>query len=186
MKQLTRHFNINTKRKLARLTSKLNAVVMLIALLSVTGLMPITDANASGTLPNSTIYVAEWSRLKHLAAEGNAEAQFQLGNMYYLPPKHSGIPKNFTKAFNLFEQAANQGHVTAQHNLAVLYYRGEGVGIDRVKAIAWFILAKDNGSKSAAKHLAELNYDLDSDTKAQVQLTTRQIKNQIQQAKTAK
>ncbi len=150
-----------------------------------TSIFTMSTANASTPLPNSTIYVAEWSRLKHLAAEGNPEAQFQLGNMYYLPPRHSGIPKNFHKAFNLFQQAASQGHATAQHNLAVLYYRGEGVDIDRVKAIAWFSIAKKNGSKSATKHLNELNRDIDAETQQRVQMVSKQIQVKIQQAKTA-
>ncbi len=165
-------------------TTRWKHVVM--TALSVMALFAMSVSTASTALPNSTIYVAQWSRLKHLAAEGNSEAQFQLGNMYYLPPRHSGIPKNFFRAFELFQQAANQGHTTAQHNLAVLFYRGEGVEINRVKAIAWFEIAKDNGSKSAAKHLAELDSGIDENTKQQVQLASKKIHSQIQQAKSAK
>jgi hypothetical protein len=160
--------------------------MLLILLFSVCALLSMNASNASTPLANSTIYVAEWSRLKHLAAEGIPDAQFQLGNMYYLPPKHSGIPKNFQRAFELFEQAAKQGHATAQHNLAVLFYRGEGVEIDRVKAIAWFMMAKDNGSISAAKHLQELQSEIDADIEQRVRVASKQITKEIQQAKTAK
>lgn len=158
----------------------------LFAMLITLSIFLTTNSYASTPLENSTIYVAEWSRLKHLAAEGNPEAQFQLGNMYYLPPKHSGLPKSFQKAFQLFEQAATQGHATAQHNLAVLFYRGEGVEIDRAKSIAWFMIAKNNGSKSAAKHLNELQSEIDSDIDQQVRVASKQIKQKIQKAKSAK
>jgi len=159
--------------------------LFLVLLFSVSAVFSI-NSYAASPLANSNIYVAEWSRLKHLATEGIPEAQFQLGNMYYLPPKHSGLPKDFQKAFALFEQAATQGHATAQHNLAVLFYRGEGVEIDRVKSIAWFMIAKTNGSKSAAKHLNELQSEIDTDVQKQVRVASKQIKQKIQQAKSAK
>ena len=171
------------KRNFVQYCSK----TLFVLLFSVSALLSSLSASyAVSPVSKSTIYVAEWSRLKHLAAEGIPEAQFQLGNMYYLPPKHSGIPKSFQKAFELFEQAAKKGHATAQHNLAVLFYRGEGVEIDRVKAIAWFMIAKNNGSRSAAKHLNGLQGDIDSEIEQQVLVASKKIKREIQQAKTAK
>lgn len=34
---------------------------------------------------------------------------------------------DYTKAKEWFEKAANQGHIEAQHQLALLYYNGQGL-----------------------------------------------------------
>ncbi len=99
----------------------------------------------------SDIYVSQWSRLRHLAKLGDPEAQFELGNMYYSPPKKSGFMKSYKKAYNLFLKSARKGNVHAQHNVAVLLLKGQGVKQDQDKALAWFHIAAENGSKNAQR-----------------------------------
>jgi TPR repeat protein len=39
------------------------------------------------------------------------------------------------KAVQRWEQAAEQGHAEAQHNLGICYAKGEGVKLDMTKAV---------------------------------------------------
>lgn len=48
---------------------------------------------------------------------------------------------DFKTAFNGFVESAKAGNHIAQHNVAVMYYRGEGVAKDPTRAYAWMLLA---------------------------------------------
>jgi TPR repeat protein len=128
---------------------------------ALTGPAAVVPASAAPLTDQGTIYVAEWSRLRHLAEEGDANAQFQLGNLYYTGRARPAIPQNYKKAYEFFLQAARQGHAAAQHNVAVLFLRGQGVPQDGDKAAAWFMLAAAHGSRSAAKVVARLQAELE-------------------------
>ena len=52
---------------------------------------------------------------------------------------------DFKQAFEEFYQEAVQGHETAQFNVGVLYYRGEGTERDLVKAFSWIELSTQHG-----------------------------------------
>src|SRR5687768_14188942 len=58
---------------------------------------------------------------------------------------------DFANAKLIFERLAELGHASAQYNLAAIYYRGEGVEKDPVKAYGWFYLADDGGDAGAKK-----------------------------------
>ena len=51
---------------------------------------------------------------------------------------------DFPEAARLFRKSADQGNVTAQDSLGVLYVNGEGVPQDYVQAYAWFNIAETN------------------------------------------
>ena len=53
--------------------------------------------------------------------------------------------KDYERALAEFQASAIEGHETAQFNLGVLYYRGEGVEKDLVKAFGWIELATQRG-----------------------------------------
>ena len=89
----------------------------------------------------------EW---RPLAEQGDAHAQFQLGNMYSLG---KGVPKDDAEALKWYRKAAEQGYVNAQLNLGVMYYFGGGVPVNSVKAYMWWSLAKAQGNEDAAKGL---------------------------------
>ncbi|MDA1330730.1 MAG: tetratricopeptide repeat protein [Chloroflexi bacterium] len=64
-----------------------------------------------------------------------------LGLMYN---EGRGVPRNDTEAVRLFQQVALRGLPEAMHNLGGRYWKGEGVGKDRVYAYAWLVLAAQN------------------------------------------
>lgn len=93
--------------------------------------------------------------IRKAAESGNPEAQFQLGNTYYLG---KGGKADAEKAKLWFEKAAQQNHVEAQANLGVLLYMGATQEKDIANAVEWFQKAALQGHAGARKHLGIL-YD---------------------------
>jgi uncharacterized protein len=56
----------------------------------------------------------------------------------------------FAVAFQQFKELAELGQPTAQYNLAVMYARGEGIGLSNTNAHAWASLAAAGGQEAAA------------------------------------
>jgi len=83
-------------------------------------------------------YVTAYQEFKPLATEGNAQAQVELGALYFTG---KGIPQNYDEAAKWFFQAAKQNSAIGQAWLAVLYMDGKGVAKDLVKAYAWMLLS---------------------------------------------
>jgi TPR repeat protein len=86
--------------------------------------------------------------LKPLAAQGNAEAQFNLGSLYY---QGWGVPQDYKEAVKWLRKAAEQGHVFAQATLGTIYADGEEgvVEKDYPQALMWFIFAAAQGDMEA-------------------------------------
>ncbi len=86
------------------------------------------------------------------AAEGRAEAAFELGCMYLYG---KGVERNPAKAFEQFRYASQKGHSGAQNNLAFLYDEGTGVVKDPKQAYIWYRCSADANNSYA---LANLGY----------------------------
>jgi len=57
------------------------------------------------------------AQLQREAQEGDPDAQYNLAYMY---ENGLGVPKNETKALELYQQAADRGHPAAQDNLEAM------------------------------------------------------------------
>ena len=77
-----------------------------------------------------------------LAEQGNANTQFNLGNMYY---EGKGVKQDYAEAVKWYRKAAEQGKANAQFYLGVNYYKGQGVKRDLSEAKEWFRKACING-----------------------------------------
>lgn len=64
--------------------------------------------------------------------------------------------KDFATALREFELIATQGDAKAQHNLGVMYERGEGVKQDYKAAAKWYRLAADQGVAASQYNLGKL------------------------------
>jgi TPR repeat protein len=93
--------------------------------------------------------------LQAQAAEGNAEAQNNLGALY---AEGKGVAKDYVQARQWYEKAAAQGHALAQNNLAELYFAGLGVQQDYVRAYMWVNIAAVH-LKGDEQKQAEANRD---------------------------
>jgi uncharacterized protein len=83
------------------------------------------------------------------AEQGNAIAQYNLGDMYRVG---EGVSADNSAAAIWYRKAAEQGYARAQNNLGVMYDNGEGVGQDDISAYIWFSLAAANGFKEAVRN----------------------------------
>jgi len=90
--------------------------------------------------------------LTPLAEQGDASAQYNLGQMYR---KGEGVPLNYKEAAKWYRLAADQGHGSAQNNLGWMYREGEGVPQDYVLAHMWFNLAASNSASNPLEGLTE-------------------------------
>ncbi len=87
---------------------------------------------------------------KKAAAQGNADAQFNLGVLY---SRGRGIPQDYEEAANWFRKAAEQGDVPAQSMLGFLYLKGQGVKQDYQQAMFWYLRAAEKGYAIAQHNL---------------------------------
>jgi TPR repeat protein len=98
-----------------------------------------------------TISEVDLQQLKTLAAQGSASAQNQLGQLY--DSGRRGVPQDYAKARQWYEQAAAQGHTGTMLNLGLLYIEGQGVPQDDAKAQQWWEKAAAQGDANAQKIL---------------------------------
>ncbi len=83
-------------------------------------------------------YATALREFRPLAEQGAADAQFNLGVMYF---KGRGVPQVHAEAVKWYRKAAEQGVAKAQYNLGHMYSYGLGVPQDQVQAHMWFNLA---------------------------------------------
>lgn len=83
------------------------------------------------------------ARLKAVAEDGYAPAQFYLAKLYETGV--SGVVKNPAEARRWTALAADGGDRSAMHNLALYYFRGEGGPQDLAAAARWFRKAAEAG-----------------------------------------
>jgi tetratricopeptide (TPR) repeat protein len=90
------------------------------------------------------------------AERGDAEAQFNLGLIYFFG---KGVSQNDIEAAKWFRKAAEQGQVYAQFSLGMMYDKGIGVTQNDVEAAKWFHKAAQQGQADAQYHLAVMYRD---------------------------
>jgi TPR repeat protein len=83
--------------------------------------------------------VAIW---RPLAAKGQADAAFNLGQAYKLG---RGVPADLAQAQRFYEQAARAGHLEAQTSLGLLLFQNN----NRTGALRWLRMAADGGEPRA-------------------------------------
>ena len=85
-----------------------------------------------------------------LAEKGFAQAQYNLGVMYF---NGKGVVKNYSNAIRWWNLAADQGNDKAQYTLGLMYEEGKGVKKNLKTAKTWFQLASNQGLAKARKKL---------------------------------
>ena len=100
------------------------------------------------------------SVLKQLAEQGDAAAQYRLGDMY---KKGKGVPRDddrarqwYTKAAVTLKKAAEQGHAEAQFCLGEMYKEGKSMPRDGDIACQWYAKAAAQGQEESLSALEQL------------------------------
>ena len=109
--------------------------LLLAVLLATTHVSVSADLKKALSAYNEGDFAAAFAQWKPLAEQGNASAQFYLGNLYH---SGKGIPADQKIAVQWYQKAAQQGHTDAQVNLGNAYAYGKGVKSDSVRAVKWY------------------------------------------------
>ncbi len=117
------------------------------------------------------------SELKPLAEQGNAEAQFNLGSLYY---QGWGVPQDYKEAVKWLRKAAEQGHIFSQTTLGTVYAEGVPgvVEKDYPQALMWFIFAAAKGDMEAMEFRDSLANRMTPGQIAEAQTLAREFKPQ--------
>ena len=97
---------------------------------------------------------SDYQAIFQKANQGNVEAQFNLGTIYY---QGNGIPQDYEKALHWYLKAAAQGHPHAQLGLGTLYANGHGVRKNHTKAKEWFAKSCNEGLQDGCDAYRNLN-----------------------------
>jgi hypothetical protein len=116
--------------------------------LSFTG--PVQPAEAAYAASERGDQVTALRRLRPVAEQGDARAQFLLGSIYYMG---RGNLRDDAEASKWFGLAAEQGDAAAQFRLGLMYSEGDGVPQDHAEAAKWYRRAADKGYAQAQYNL---------------------------------
>ncbi len=76
----------------------------------------------------------------------DAEALYQQGLKF---ANGDGVARDYLKAVEYYEKAANQGHGAAQFDLGLMYWQGRGVPRDEAATLLWLRKAAEQGHAGA-------------------------------------
>ena len=144
---------------------------------------PAQPSRESDGLPYQYLYLADFSRLRHMAEKGDTAALFQLGLMHYDPPDGSGIAQSYRRAFLLFFEAALRGHTTAQHNVGAMYWNGDYIAQDVVEGYAWFQVSAKAGDPAGLRKIKQHASDLSAAQLDAVKLRVPELQELLIRAK---
>ena len=122
----------------------------LLAVLLVTAPSFANDFEEGLDAIHGTDYDKALAKLRPLASEGHAAAQYNLGVMHEWG---DGVPQNNLLAIKWYRRAAENFHKDAQNSLGAMYSKGEGVEENFIKALKWFVIAGENGSEEGRKNI---------------------------------
>jgi len=100
---------------------------------------------------NKKNYAVAIVKFRSAAAQGNAKAQFYLGDIYR---DGEGVVPDDAEAVKWYKLSAAQGHASAQLDLGNMYTKGHGVVEDFAEAMKWYKLAAEQGHAGALSNLA--------------------------------
>jgi uncharacterized protein len=106
-------------------------------------------------LTGSLLRADEFSDTLKKAEQGNAQAQYNLGNMYRYG---EGVPRDYAEALKWYRKVAKKGNAHAQRTLKSMYHWGEGVPKDGSKAVEWYREAAEQGDREAQEKLGRMYY----------------------------
>lgn len=139
-------------RDLARITNPAGAVASLKSPERRPAIEKPKTTEAPAPAPSTERRTEETNALKKRAANGDAEAQYELGNAYRLG---SGVEKSYSEAFRWFMAAARQNHARAQFHLGLMFLTGKGAPKDPAQAVRWMNRAADQNQRNALYRMGQ-------------------------------
>lgn len=102
-------------------------------------------------------------KLREQAEQGNADAQFDCGEMYR---QGKGTEINFSESIYWYEKAALQNHLLAAAQCSIMYKAGEGTAVDDEKSLYWCEKAATQSNEPFTQYLCGSMYDSRSESES--------------------
>ena len=107
------------------------------------------------------VFGADVNTVIEKANRGDANAQFELGRMFFekdpAVQRYKGYLKvGESRAEEWYLKAAEQGHTEAQFRLGMMYFRGIGIYENWTKAREWLLKAADKGHTEAQYYIGDM------------------------------
>jgi hypothetical protein len=96
------------------------------------------------------VWEEKYKELMPLAASGNAEAQYDVGEML---ERGRGVNKDLEEAFKWYLKSAEQGNTKGAYRTGLAYLKGKGVKKSNEFALKWLQMAADRGYERAIYYL---------------------------------
>jgi TPR repeat protein len=116
-------------------------------------------------------YGAAMEAWKSLAEGGQAEAQYNVGLLYY---HGHGVDQDREATVLWYRKAAEQGYRRAQYELAAMLDEAEGVEEDLIEAYAWFKIAGEDRYEDSRKRKRRVADRMDPFQIAEADLRVRE------------
>ena len=124
----------------------MHRILLFLVLILSAASIAYADINEAYSALEKENYTQAFSIFKQYAEQGDAEAQYALGTLYY---EGKGINQDIQQSVNWMQKAAEQGLADAQLALGDLYFNGEGVKQDYDTAVKLYLLAANKGNVDA-------------------------------------
>ena len=127
--------------------NKLFSAMVVVFSMGMTGSLYAQDCEKEKQAYNAADYATSVKKLKLLAECGDADAQHEIGSMYYFG---KGVIEDFKEAAVWYRKAAEQGEVRSQTMFGGMYDLGYGVTQNNIYAHMWWNIAASNGDEAAS------------------------------------
>jgi hypothetical protein len=107
---------------------------------------------------------------------GTPEEDGRPGQYFYCRAVDAVKRKQYKFAIDMYETSASWAYKPAQYNLAVMYVKGEGIPVDKPRAMAWAALAAERGDRDYVDAREVIYADLSKDEFAQANAIWRELK----------
>ena len=123
----------------------------------------------------------QFNALKLAAAEGDADTQYELAELY---AEGEGVEQNWVEAVKWYRKAAEQGHDLAQFKVGLSYQNGKGVPQSDTEAYIWLNISAENGAPlngrgRAGKLADEIRVSLSASQLEQAENIAKRLQQQI-------
>ncbi len=100
-------------------------------------------------------YATALREFRSLAVQGDGNAQYGIGLMYY---HGQGVPQDYSEALKWYKMAAEQGDAKALFSVARMYNAGIGVPRDYIEALNWYRRAAELGHGDSQAQLGVMYF----------------------------
>jgi uncharacterized protein len=137
---------------LKNLTVTFSSFAFLVALVQPLHAATLEEAQAAAKMAD---YKTATTLYTELAESGNAQAQYDLGVIYY---RGIGIEQSYEQAAKWHLKAAEQGHADAQYSLAAMHFNRDIPTEDYLAAANWYLKAAEQGHAKSQLNVAILYF----------------------------